>query len=152
MPFETFSRRHMRPGGEPFLTIQRKGVFSLNRAAFEALGSPDAVELLYDSEARLIGLRKVDGGLEHAYAVRRLGRGGTESTFLVSGTAFTNYYGIETPASIRRSGRMEGDMMVIDLNDPGTEVKSNRRSRRRRQVEQQHDPEPAHDAEAHDRG
>jgi hypothetical protein len=127
VPFETFKRQRVRPGREPFLTIQRKGVFSLNRPAFEALEQPESVELLYDPEARLIGLRKVDSGLEHAYMVRSLGGRGADSTFLISGTAFTNYYGIDTSTSTRRTGRMEGDMLVIDLNDPGTEVSSNRR-------------------------
>jgi hypothetical protein len=117
----------MRRGSEPFLTIQRKGVFSLNRAAFEVMGSPEAVELLYDPEAQLIGLRKVDPNAPHAYMVRGPGGRGGENTFLISGTAFTNYYEIDTSTTTRRAVRMMDDMLVVDLTDPGTKVSGNRR-------------------------
>lgn len=124
MPFETFMRQRLRPGQEPLITIQRKGVLSLNRAAYEALDFPETVELLYDREARLIGLRKVDSSTEHAYTVRGMGK--RAGTWLVSGTAFTNYYEIDTSAPRRHTARTEGDMLVVDLNQPGTEVTSNR--------------------------
>ena len=127
MGFQTFKRGRIRPGTEPFLTIQRKGVFSMNRAAFEALGSPKLVELLYDADEQLIGLRKVDSSVSHAYPVRGLGsRRPTNSNFLVSGTALTTFYGIDTSVSRRRIARIEGDMLVVDLKDPGLEVTSNR--------------------------
>jgi hypothetical protein len=140
MPFETFKRQRVRPGDEPYLTIQRKGIFSLNRPAFEALDRPDWVELLYDSDTRRIGVRKVDSSIDHAYGVRKLGSRRGESTFLVSGTAFTNYYEIDTSRSIRRSGRVEDGVFMIDLNDPGTEVTSNR-SRQRDASDEEHHSE-----------
>jgi hypothetical protein len=127
VPFETFQRQRMRRGREPFLTIQRKGVFSLNRAAYEAMGSPEAVELLYDPEAQLIGLRNIDRNVEHAYLVRGSGGRGGDSTFLISGTAFTNYYEIDTSTTTRRAVRMMDGMLVVDLTDPGTKITSNRR-------------------------
>ena len=127
MPFETFKRQRLKPGAEPFVTIQKKGVLSLNRAAHAALGEPEAVELLYDRESRLIGMRKVDSSLEHAYTVRSFGRGGT---WLISGTAFASYYDIDTSVPTRRKGRVEDGMLVIDLNDPGTPALSNRERRK----------------------
>lgn len=120
MPFETFTRQ--RRVGQPFVTIQKKGVLSLNRAAFEALEGPDAVELLYDSEARLVALRKVDSSLDHAYHVRAPVE--NHATWLISVGAFVNYYEIDTSRSVRRAARMEGDLLVIDLNDPGVEPRS----------------------------
>jgi len=137
MPFETFKRQRVRPGDEPYLTIQRKGIFSLNRPAFETLGRPDWVELLYDPDARRIGVRKVDESVDHAYGVRKLGSRRGESTFLVSGTAFTNYYEIDTSRSVRRSGWIEDGVFMIDLNDPGTEVTSNRNRHRDEASEEQ---------------
>lgn len=125
MPFETFKRQRLKPGTDPLITIQKKGVLSLNRAAYSALGDPEAVELLYDQEANLVGLRKVDSEVEHAYTIRTFGKGGT---WLVSGTAFTNYYDIDTSVPTRRLGQMRDDILVIDLNDPGTPVVSNRRA------------------------
>jgi hypothetical protein len=128
MAFETFKRQRTKPG-EPFLTIQRKGVFSLNRAAFELMGEPEAVELLYDPDSKLIGLRKSDPEVHHAYVVRSLGGRGGDSTFLISGMAFTNYYGIDTSTTTRRTPSVDGDILIVDLKDPGTPVTSNRRTK-----------------------
>lgn len=126
MPFETFKRQRLKPGAQPFVTIQKKGVLSLNRAAYAALDEPEAVELLYDREARMIGIRKAESALEHAYVVRSFGKGGT---WLVSGTAFTNYYDIDTSVPTRRTARIEDGVLMVDLNDPGTPALSNRERR-----------------------
>jgi hypothetical protein len=127
MPFEAFKRQRLKPGAEPLVTIQKKGVLSLNRAAYVALDNPEAVELLYDRETRLIGLRKIDSSVDHAYAIRSFGKGGT---WLVSGTAFTNFYDIDTSVPTRRTGRIEDGILIIDLNDPGTPALSNRERRK----------------------
>ncbi len=118
MPFETFTRQR-RHGRQPFVTIQKKGVISLNKAAFDALENPDSVELLYDPDARLVGLRKVDSSVEHSYQVRAPVE--NHATWLISGAAFVGYYEIDTSASIRRAARMDGDLLIIDLNDPGVD-------------------------------
>lgn len=121
MPFETFTRQR-RTGRQPFVTIQKKGVISLNGAAFEALDSPDAVELLYDTEARLVGLRKVDSSVPHAYQVRAPVE--NHATYLISGAAFMSYYEIDNSRSIRRPARLDGDLLIVDLNDPGVDSRS----------------------------
>lgn len=121
MPFETFTRQR-RTGRQPFVTIQKKGVISLNGAAFEALDSPDSVELLYDAEASLVGLRKVDSSLPHSYQVRAPVE--NHATYLISGAAFMSYYEIDNSRSVRRPARLEGDLLVIDLNDPGVDSRS----------------------------
>lgn len=121
MPFETFTRQR-RAGRQPFVTMQKKGVISLNGAAFEALGSPESVELLYDPDARLVGLRKVDSSVEHAYQVRAPVE--NHATYLISGAAFVSYYEIDNSESVRRAARIEGDLLIIDLNDPGAEPRT----------------------------
>ncbi len=45
---------------DPWVTIQKRGTLSLNRAAYVMLGSPGAVELLYDTEDQIVGLRECD--------------------------------------------------------------------------------------------
>lgn len=115
MPFETFTRQR-RTERQPFVTIQKKGVISLNRAAFEALGSPEFVELLFDPDARLVALRRADSWVEHAYQVRAPVK--NHATWLISGAAFVNYYEIENTQSVRRAARLDGDLLIIDLNDP----------------------------------
>jgi hypothetical protein len=115
VPFETFTRQR-RAERQPFVTIQKKGVISLNRAAFEALGGPEFVELLFDPEARLVALRQGDSSVEHAYQVRAPVK--NHATWLISCGAFLSYYEIENSKSVRRAARMDGDLLIIDLNDP----------------------------------
>jgi hypothetical protein len=115
VPFETFTRQR-RAERQPFVTIQKKGVISLNRAAFEALGSPEFVELLFDPDVGLVALRRSDSSVDHAYQVRAPVE--NHATWLISGAAFVSYYEIENSRSVRRAARMDGDLLVIDLNDP----------------------------------
>jgi hypothetical protein len=124
MPFETFKRQRAPVTEDPTVTIQKRGTMSLNLAAYRALGEPDAVELLWDRDERLMALRKVDGDTPHAYALRALAKSNT--TWLLSGTAFVNYYGIETDAARRYVASTTDDMLVLDLKEPGLLVTSNR--------------------------
>jgi hypothetical protein len=126
MPFETFKRQRLAPDKDPLITIQKKGIFSLNQVAYEALGKPEAVELLYDREASRIGLRKVNGSVQHSYRVRQFGTG---ATWLVSGTAFAKYYEIDLSVPVRYTARVDNDMLVIDLKGGGVQVESARRAR-----------------------
>jgi hypothetical protein len=118
MPFETFTRQR-RAGRQPFVTLQKKGIISLNRAAFEALNHPEAVELLYDRDGHLMALRHVDSSVEHSYAVRS--PAGNRGTWLVAAGAFASYYEIDISASVRRPARIEDDLLIVDLNDPGVD-------------------------------
>lgn len=67
----------------------------------------------------------VDPTVEHAYPLRAPTTK-KERSFILSGTAFTKYYGIDTTVSIRRRAYMDDGVLCIDLNDPGTVVTSNR--------------------------
>ena len=46
--FEVFERTNARASSDPTLTITVRGTLNLNQAAFEKLGKPEAVALLYD--------------------------------------------------------------------------------------------------------
>lgn len=120
MPFETFKRHRMPSTREPTLTIQKRGALSLNSAAFKALGSPKHVELLYDQDERLIGIRKTTASMAHAYPVRGIGK--NEATHVVSGKAFLAYYGIPRDIARRWTAEERDDMLVVDLKQPGAEV------------------------------
>lgn len=128
MAFETFKRQRAPVTGDPSLTIQKRGTLSLNVPAYLALESPEAVELLYDRNAHLMALRKVDPGTDSAYVVRPLGKG--NSTWLISGKAFTTYYGIEIGVARRWTGYVEDEMLIFDLTKPGIEVTGNRKPER----------------------
>lgn len=123
MAFETFKRQRAPITTDPAITIQKRGTMSLNAPAYEALEQPKYVELLFDRDERLIGFRKVDESIRHAYIVRPLGRG---TTHMVSGTAFLAYYGIDFDTARRWVARQEDDLLVVDLKQPGIEVTGNR--------------------------
>jgi hypothetical protein len=123
MPFERFMRQRAPRTPDPAVTIQKRGTLSLNAAAYIALGSPEAIELLYDREQRLIALCGIEASSESAYPLRPMGTG---STWLASGKAFMNYYGIEVGTAQRYNGRMEDDLLIVDLKEPGTDVSIDR--------------------------
>jgi hypothetical protein len=86
----------------------------MDRAAYSLLGEPEQVELLYDPGARLIGLRAVGTDVSHAYPVRQQK---SSSSLLVSGRAFTRFYGVSTDVARRYSAKMIGNVLAIDLNE-----------------------------------
>lgn len=110
---------------QPFVTIQKRGTISLNAAAYAALDEPEAVELLFDPSDRIVGFRAVPKESEHAYPLRAQS-GKSIGPYIVSGTAFTRYYSIDTTVSRRWIGYMDDDILCVDLKQPGTEVTSNR--------------------------
>jgi hypothetical protein len=133
MPFEVFKKRFAPLVKQPYVTLQKKGIMSINKAAYLALGSPEAIELLYDREAKIIGLRPVEPSVEHAYPIRNAGDT-SANAFLLSGTAFTHYYEIPTPTSVRYPATIEEGMLRIDLKLEGTEVTSNRSGRTKNSI------------------
>lgn len=126
-PFEVFTRNTRTNAGQPQVTIQRRGNLSLNRAAYTALGEPQAVELLYDARNRTVGLRAVEVSVEHAYPVRSQG-GKTTGPYLVAGIGFAKHHGIDTATARRYPAVMDGGVLCVDLSGPGTAVSSNRRT------------------------
>ncbi len=123
--FETFTKRMTPLVKQPYVTIQKRGTISLNASAHAALGSPEAIELLYDSGEQIVGFRGVPKTAEHAYPLRAQA-GKSVGPYIVSGTAFVRYYGIETTVSRRFVATMQDDVLCIDLKLEGTIVTSNR--------------------------
>lgn len=110
--WEVFDKRAAVSTKSPMVTIQRKGLLSLNRAAVEALGQPDTVELLFDAEENMVGLRPAEPTSPRSYPLRSQSNG---STYLVAGTAFTNHYGIDTSVARRYAASMIGPVLAVDL-------------------------------------
>lgn len=134
--FEVFRKRMAPLVKQPYVTIQRRGTMSFNKAAHRALGSPEAIELLFDANEQIIGVRAVDPHVEHAYPIRMTN---AETSFIVSGRAFTHYYGIETEISRRYPAETIDGVLCIDLKGGGTEVTSNRKGRTKAVVEAAND-------------
>ena len=112
--FEEFTGRARPPGGRPFVTLQKRGNLAMNRAAFDALGRPAEVRLLFDRGRRVIGIAPSGEAAPHAYRMRKQQR---SDSYSVAGQAFTGYYGIETGTTRRYIATMHGDTLVVDLNE-----------------------------------
>ena len=123
--FQTFSRSMLPLRAEPQITILRRGTISLNKSAHMALGSPAAVELLYDVDEQIIGLRPVDPRAKDAYVIREPTSGG-KGPFVITAMAFTKFYGIDTSQSLRRIGFLDDGILCTNLRDAATPVTSNR--------------------------
>ncbi|HTA33713.1 MAG TPA: hypothetical protein VK721_09835 [Solirubrobacteraceae bacterium] len=146
MTFDVFQKQRQPATTEPAVTIQKRGAFSLNAPAYAMLGSPKAVELLYDRAESLVGIRPALLESANAYPVRQVTKG--SSSYLVTGTAFANYYGIKLGVARRWLGRIRDGMLVIDLKEPGVVVTSNRPAGRQGQASER-SPNGARSAHPH---
>ena len=126
MGFEVFDKRMAPLAKAPSVTIQKKGIFSINRSAHQLIGAPDTVELLFDRDAGIIAMRPSEE--PHAYAVRPQTNSGTGQVIL-SASAFTQYYEIDTEVSRRYKPYQQDGMLCIDLRGPSAEVVGNRTKR-----------------------
>jgi hypothetical protein len=120
MAFEVFKRQRAPSSTDPTVTIQKTGRLSLNQAAFAQLGHPKFVELLYDRDQRLIGLRKVTKSVHHGYPVRPVSV--NASSWVVSGKAFLDFYDITIDATRRWIAQTQGQTLVVDLKRLGEKV------------------------------
>lgn len=128
MNFESFSRQMQTSKDEPCVTIHKRGTMSLNRPAYESIGFPASVELLFDRGAKMIGLREVPHDLPNAYHVRA-STPSPSGPWVISAIAFTKYYDIDTTHSKRWAAYLQDGILCVDLTSPGVVVTSNRARR-----------------------
>lgn len=131
MAFEVFDKRQAALGKAPSVTIQKRGLLSLNRAAHALIGAPDTIELLYDKDERVVGIRPVADDVPHGYTVRPQSNTKATGPVIIAGTAFTQYYSIDTATSRRWTPTVHEGILCIDLKEPGTALIGNRSSGKR---------------------
>ncbi len=132
VPFEEFDKRAAVASKSPFVTIQRKGTFSMNQAAYVLMGKPKVVTLLFDPEEKLIGFRPTLQSSPRAFPVRAQQNG---VTYVVAGQAFAKHYGIDTSVARRYGVDKQDDILVLDLKSESTDATGPRaRSRDREPV------------------
>ena len=129
--FETFTRRLAPLGNCPYVTIQKRGILSLNRIAFMALGAPAAVELLYNRTDQVVAIKGASIEVPHAHALRAVGRATVPNTYVLAAMSFLQHYGIASTKSLRREAGVSDGVLLIDLKVEGTLVTSNRSARDR---------------------
>lgn len=125
MGFELFDKRLVPVAKAPSVTIQKRGILSINKVAHDMIGAAETVELLYDKEERIIAIRPADGSSPHAYTIRPQSQRGTGQAVL-SATAFTQYFDIDTTVSRRWVPYVIDGMLCIDLKGQSAEVRGNR--------------------------
>lgn len=124
MPFELFDRRNAPLAKAPSVTIQKRGIFSISKAAHKLIDEAETVELLFDKEAQIIAMRSSEPS-PHAYAIRpQSERAGAQ--VILSATAFTQYYNIDTTVSRRYEPYLAEGMLCINLTGPSAVVRGNR--------------------------
>jgi hypothetical protein len=125
MAFEVFTRSRAPFPKEPAVTIHKRGLLSLNGAAFLALDRPLAVTLMFDREVGTIGLQPVDVTVADCRFVRQ-GSSGPNGPFLISAIAFLRYYDLRLPQALRWPAELREGVLCVDVSGPGQPVTSNR--------------------------
>jgi hypothetical protein len=126
--FDVFQRINARTSNTPTMTITARGTFNFNKAAYELLGKPDAVILLYARNERTIGLTSAGKDEPNAYLMRHTGSGQTTWTVIVR--QFCAWAGIDLSESRRYPLTMGTDGMGrVSLGGPSRVVTSNRKPR-----------------------
>lgn len=120
MGFEVFDKRAAGASKHPYVTMQRKGPFSFNQAAFELMGKPEAVELLYDRDTERVAFRPVAPGRPRAFPVRAQGK--NSITYMVAGQSFAKHYELDTSVARRYAPEWEDDILVLDLRGDSVDV------------------------------
>jgi hypothetical protein len=125
MPYEVFNRKTAGRSTVPNITIQKRGTFSINSAAAKLLSGGKEftklpIELLYDKEIQGVGLRSADEEAPNVYYLRKQE---SSESYILSGQAFTAYYGIDTSVSRRYRAKLnEEGVLGFRLDDPHVEV------------------------------
>lgn len=90
----------------------------LNIEARHLLGDPEFVELLFDRDRDVIGVRASSGDSDSAYKLS----GVRDAFWTISLISFLKFYEIEITESRRRVATLENDILCVDLREPGIVV------------------------------
>jgi hypothetical protein len=123
--FEEFDRAARPVSTTPTVTWQTRGPVGLSFAAYEMLGSPDAVTLHFDKARRVMGICAAEPEAHNAIQVRKQA---ASQSYLFTGVAFASRYGIPVGGrALRYLAEPYGqDMIVVDLNQEGAAVSPTR--------------------------
>ena len=80
------------------VTLSPNRTFGLNEHAYRAIGSPAAVEMMYDAGRHMIGLRPCDPQKKNAFLVKSRLKG---KHFQISSGAFLNHFDIKAERTMR---------------------------------------------------
>jgi hypothetical protein len=114
---------HLRLVEGPYVTIKRSGAIALNLTAYQELGRPQSVELVYDQRSRVIGIHPVDKAFAHCVYVRRASMS-LNGPFVLSARAFLDHYGLFGGSTEKWSADMVDGVLCVNLDDLAIPVTS----------------------------
>jgi hypothetical protein len=96
------------------VSITRQRCISLNQAAYNLLGCPPAVVLLYDAGGTAIGLRAASEDTAYSFRVQSWGTG---TNYLINAVAFVRYYGIDcSRMTVFKRVAFEDGILILPLD------------------------------------
>lgn len=120
-------RPHGNRSDEPRVTLSNRDVLTMNKAAYEALGSPAAVTLMYEEDKRMIGIKPGDTRRSNSFPVKQCS-GKTAKSRKIHLHPFCHHCGIKTRQTVLFND-VDFDnagMMRLDLNGTSTIGKTER--------------------------
>lgn len=115
--FEAWDRRLRAPANQKgrvaFMSIRADGTIGINKAAYEMLASPSAVQLMFDPKLRRVGLKPVERDHERAayssyYLLDR-------ASDVLPCRRFCEHYGIPLGETKRYTPKVIDGVLVVDL-------------------------------------
>lgn len=81
----------------PRVTLNARGILLLNRKAFEAMQTPAAVQLLFDEQESIIGLKSADIRRQNAFPVKQKDK---HHNRIIHASPFCKHFGINIQRTV----------------------------------------------------
>jgi len=110
--FETYHRQRGKALGRALLiTLSPNGIIRFSDGAYEALGKPAEVELLFDHDQQVIGIRTpLKAHSNDAFEVRRPLLGGSR---YISAKAFVTFHSLDFGRTRRLCASLHGGVLCV---------------------------------------
>ena len=119
--YERFTGSHAPSNKVPSVTIQKRGILSLNRAAYDLLKRPQAVHLYFSANEHAIGITPSDPKAPDAILLRKQK---SSASYIIAGMSFTKWYGIDSSIARRYEATAEEGELYVDLKQQAQVVTS----------------------------
>ena len=101
--------------GEIYASMNKEGEILVNGPAYDEMGSPEAVTLLFDPATDTIGLRPASRRMPNAFLVRKKGDSGHRR---IGAKRFAKKYEISLDGTVRfRNAAVEDGILVLSLRN-----------------------------------
>jgi hypothetical protein len=112
--FQLYEPGFERTWDSPRVSILKKGMISFNEAAFRALNQPEAIQLYFNPEQRVIGIGQTMP--DHPTAIPVRTQAGTRS-YLASCAGFLKFAGIDYGRSRQYRAERWRNLLTVDLKE-----------------------------------